>query len=160
MPELDTNDKMADKLKTSSPEKDSESKTKTQYTEISDPTIANEPATTYEIETHPFIIVTHTTLKEDYLKAESPFIKIITALNIPQAAKYLSTEIRTQTNSYDCIWCIGLDIETEKTLIEMKHNNILFSPDILSLQSNEQKKAMYTPLKKFISSNSDLISQL
>ena len=109
----------------------------------------------------PFVVLTSQNLKDSYMVADSAFQKILTALQIPQAAKHLSTDlsILEKTDNYTCIWCIGLDIQTEKTILGLGHPNLLVSPDILSLNTTEEKKAMYIPLKAFVSTNMELITK-
>jgi hypothetical protein len=65
-----------------------------------------------------------------------------------------------KANQYTCIWCIGLDIKLEKEAKQTAHENLLCSPDLNSLKTTEEKKAMFMPLKDFISLNFDLISKL
>lgn len=110
----------------------------------------------------PFVILTSQNLKDSYMVADSAFQKILAALNIPQAAKHLSTDlsILEKTDNYTCVWCIGLGIKTEKEILGLGHSNLLLSPDILSLNTTEEKKAMYIPLKAFVSANMELIVKL
>lgn len=110
----------------------------------------------------PFVIVTSQNLKDSYMAADSAFRKILAALNVPNAANHLSADlsILKETDNYTCVWCIGLDIKTEKEILGLDHSNLLVSPDILSLNTTEEKKAMYMPLKAFVSANMDLIVKL
>lgn len=96
------------------------------------------------------------------MAADSAFRKILAALNVPNAANHLSADlsILKETDNYTCVWCIGLDIKTEKEILGLDHSNLLVSPDILSLNTTEEKKAMYMPLKAFVSANMDLIVKL
>ena len=123
-------------------------------------TIVEEPKASYEKK--PFAIFISQHLKDEYLKPESNFLKTIAALKTPQLAQHLSTErISNETHQrYHCIWTIGLDIESEKELISTNHPNLLCSPDLDQLKSNEEKKAMFLPLKKFIGANMELVSKL
>lgn len=123
--------------------------------------IAEEPKATYS-KTIPFAILVPQELKQHYLAEGSAFLKIIDALAIPQVTQHLYTDytILQNADKYTCLWCIALDIKTEKTALSLDHKNLLTSPDILSLKTNEEKKAMYIPLKAFISSNMELISKL
>jgi len=122
--------------------------------------LVEEPKTKYNTKT-PFVILLPTNLKEAYLQPESPFIKILAALKISGAQANIATDtsVLQKADNYLCIWCIGLDIQQEKTALGLSHPNLLTSPDILSLKSNEEKKAMYAPLKAFINSNMETISQ-
>lgn len=127
---------------------------------VDTPILAEEPKPTYE-KVEAFAILTAPKLKESYEVANSPFIKILTALGIPQSINVLTTEsnILDNAENYKCLWCIGLDIQTEKKALGLKHPNLLTSPDVLSLTTNEEKKAMYTPLKAFVATNMELISK-
>lgn len=121
---------------------------------------AEEPKPAYT-KVEPFAILTAPHLKASYEAADSPFLKILNALGIPEAISNLSTDnkLLENANNYKCLWCIGLDIQTEKKALSLNHENLLTSPDVLSLKTNEEKKAMYAPLKEFISSNMELISK-
>lgn len=127
---------------------------------VDTPTLAEEPKPTYE-KVEAFAILTAPKLKDSYEAANSPFIKILTALGIPQSISVLTTDsnILDNANNYKCLWCIGLDIQTEKKALGLKHPNLLTSPDVLGLTTNEEKKAMYVPLKAFIATNMELISK-
>lgn len=122
---------------------------------------AEEPKTPYG-PIHPFVILTAPGLKEAYLAADSPFKKIIAALHIPQTVKYLTTDstLLQHAENLTCLWCIGLDIATEKIALHSNHPNILLSPDLLQLTTNDEKKAMYIPLKAFITANIATIEQI
>jgi hypothetical protein len=110
----------------------------------------------------PIIILTTPALKEAYLTAGSNFLKTIDALKAPQLSNHLNTDytLLEKANQYTCIWCIGLDIKFEKEAKQTAHENLLCSPDLNSLNTTEEKKAMFVPLKDFISLNFDLISKL
>lgn len=127
---------------------------------VTDKPEVEDPKSQYGLP-HPFVILTTPRLKEAYLAENSPFQKIITALNIPQTAKYLTTDSALLQNPQNvaCLWCIGLDIATEKVALNSNHPAILISPDLLRLTSNEEKKAMYRPLKTFITANMSIIQQ-
>lgn len=110
----------------------------------------------------PLTILTTPALKEAYLEVGSNFLKTIDALKAPQLSNHLNTDytLLEKTTQYTCIWCIGLDLEREKEARNTAHTNLLFSPDLNSLKTTEEKKAMFMPLKDFISLNFDLISKL
>jgi hypothetical protein len=124
------------------------------------PSVVKEPKASYVKK--PIILLTTPELKEAYLKAESNFMKTIGALKAPQLSKYLDTDytLLENANQYTCIWCIGLDIKTEKEARSTAHSNLLCSPDLNSLKTTEDKKAMFMPLKEFINLNLDLIHKL
>ncbi|HCD68455.1 MAG TPA: hypothetical protein DEQ56_08260 [Bacteroidetes bacterium] len=120
-----------------------------------------EPETPKKVE-HPFVIVTSSILKDKYLQPDSSFTKIIQALQIPQVAEYVIQEDAFTANQdlYRCIWAIGISPATSEHLHNLGHQNLLISPDVLSLISTEEKTAMYAPLKQFIASNQKEISKL
>ncbi len=121
----------------------------------------SEPDTKYVVKKHPFVILIKGDLKEQYLQTGSSFFKITSALNIPQASKYLKAfENTTDIHMYKCVWCIHLNLAEEKSIRSMAHDNLIISPDILTLKTSEEKKQMYSPLKNFISSNLESISQI
>ena len=124
-------------------------------------TLIVDPAAPRKVE-HPFVIVTNSILKEKYLVPESSFTKIIQALHIPQVAEYIVQEDAFIANqdAYRCIWAIGINPETVEYLHKLGHQNLLISPDVLSLTSTEEKTAMYPPLKQFIASNQKELSKL
>lgn len=111
---------------------------------------------------HPFAIITSAALKDQYLEANSSFHKIIQALNIPQVTKHIQLEenVISSNCNYTCIWAIGASTHIEQYLKSLKHENLLISPDLLNLTTNEQKKAMYIPLKNFIDRNVVLLSKI
>ena len=123
-------------------------------------TVVSEPVK--PIVSHPFVIVTNTSLKEILSQDSSNFKKIINSLKIGNAAKYLQpiNSLDLQAADYDCIWCIGLGPEEEATVKSLKHSNVLFSPNMETLATKEEKLAMFNPLKDFVSSNMGLLSQL
>jgi hypothetical protein len=124
-------------------------------------TVAQEIKGEYD-KISPFVILTSPQLKEAYLTQDSAFQKIIQALDITQCINYMSTNISILDTpaKYACVWCIGLDKAAEEKAKNAKHPNLIVSPDIMSLSNNEDKKQMYLPLKAFITSNIDTISQL
>ena len=141
---------------TSAPEKPIETKAESSLTNS-----ASDPDTKYVIKKNPFAILIKGDLKEPYLETGSSFFKITSALNIPQASKHLQAfENKIDIHNYECVWCIGLNLAEEKSIRSMAHDNLIISPDILTLKTSEEKKQMYSPLKNFISSNMELLSQL
>ncbi|MFT4996353.1 MAG: hypothetical protein ACI9BJ_000851, partial [Flavobacteriales bacterium] len=62
--------------------------------------------------------------------------------------------------SYECIWCMGIDLNTEKQILALKHKNILISPDIENLATVEEKKQMFSALKEFAILNMDLFTKI
>jgi len=134
---------------------------KTKETLAKDAYVLEEPVSVYKKETHPFAIFLPAALKETYLADQSKFLKILDALAVPQLKRYVQTDISVEkASSFDCVWCIGLDIKSEKDLRALNHKNILFSPDIEKLISVEEKKDMYAPLKIFVNSNEQQFSQI
>jgi hypothetical protein len=122
--------------------------------------LAEEPKVSY---IHvPITILTTPELKKAYLENGSNFLKTIDALKVPQLSKHLNTDytLLEKAKQYNCIWCIGLDLKIEKEARSISHPNLLCSPDLNSLKTTEEKKAMFMPLKEFISLNFDLISKL
>jgi hypothetical protein len=107
-------------------------------------------------------ILTTPELKEAYLKTGSNFLKTLDALKAPQLSEHLNTDhtLLERAHQYMCIWCIGLDIKSEKEAKQTAHENLLCSPDLNSLKTTEEKKAMYIPLKNFVALNSELVSSL
>lgn len=127
------------------------------------PTEASEPKGTYTPkQAIPFIILIPEHLKADYMAETSAFYKILAALNISTASKYVSSnlELLNETDTYSCIWCVGLDLANEKKAMQSGHKNILLSPDIHNLTTKEEKKAMYTPLKQFVQDNLEHINKI
>lgn len=124
--------------------------------------VAEETKPAYEKIRHPFVIFTKSSLKPLYQEENSSFQKIINALNITKASKYINSDPNSFKNisNFDCVWCIGLDIAVEKELRSINHTNVHFSPDILSLSNNEEKKAMFVPLKEFIGKNDTILEKL
>ena len=110
----------------------------------------------------PILILTTPALKAAYLSPDSNFLKTITALKSPQLAGHISDDITLISSIADIkwLWCIGLDIKLEKQIQDSLHTNFLCSPDLNSLKTNEEKKAMFGPLKDFINSNLELISKM
>ena len=111
---------------------------------------------------HPFIILTTPQLKTIYQEENSSFQKIITALHIPSAKKYLHTDpaLLSRAHQYHCIWCIGISSEQVEEAQKLNHPNLLISPDILNLKTKAEKVAMYNPLKAFVEKNKSAIDQL
>lgn len=111
---------------------------------------------------HPFIILTTPQLKTIYQEENSSFQKIIKALHIPSAKKYLHTDLALlgHAHQYQCIWCIGIPSDQEQEAQQSNHPNLLISPDILNLKTKAEKIAMYNPLKAFVEKNKPLIDQL
>ena len=133
----------------------------TKETPAKDAPAVEEPAPVYKKETHPFTLFLPAALRETYLADQSKFLKILDALAIPQLKKYIQTDLSEENvTSFDCVWCIGLDIKSEKDLRALNHKNILFSPDIEQLKTVEEKKEMYAPLKMFVNSNEQLFSHI
>lgn len=132
-----------------------------EITEAETTNVIFEPATQRKTE-HPFVIITSAMLKEKYLDPDSSFTKIVQALNIPNVAKYMVHEESFISNQdlYRCIWAIGISPSTSEHLHNLGHQNLLISPDVLSLTNTEEKTAMYAPLKQFIASNQKEISKL
>lgn len=128
----------------------------------SNTSMVEEDKAEYEKIRHPFVIFTKSYLKLQYQEDNSSFKKIISALDIRKASKYINAVPNAYKNvlDFDCVWCIGLDIAIEKELRSSNHSNIHFSPDILSLNNNEEKKAMFLPLKEFITSNAAHLKKL
>jgi len=124
--------------------------------------IAQEPKGTYKVESQPFVLFTSETNKSKYLAEDSNFSKAINALKITQLAKYITSDssVLKTLSSYDCIWCMGIDLSTEKKILALQHNNILISPDIESLATVNEKKRMFSALKEFIIPNIGLFAKI
>ena len=124
--------------------------------------IAQEPKGSYETKLHPFALFTSETNKSKYIAEGSNFGKAAGALNITQLAKYITTDtaVLETLTSYECIWCMGIDLSTEKKILGLKHKNILISPDIESLTTVEEKKSMFSALKEFANFNMALFSKM
>ncbi|MFT4826923.1 MAG: hypothetical protein ACI96L_000202 [Paracoccaceae bacterium] len=133
----------------------------TEKTEAPEATnIAEEPKAAFAKKR--ITILTTPKLKEAYLEAGSNFLKTLDALKVPQLSAHLNTDntLLEKADQYICIWCIGLDIKFEKEAKHTAHENLLYSPDLNSLKTTEEKKAMFIPLKNFITLNFELISSL
>lgn len=124
--------------------------------------IAQESKGTYKVESQPFVLFTSETNKSKYLAEGSNFSKAINALKITQLAKYITSDssVLKTLSSYDCIWCMGIDLSTEKKILALQHNNILISPDIESLATVDEKKRMFSALKEFIIPNIGLFAKI
>jgi|GEM_PF-473965 len=149
--------------KTETPESTSPVEEKdTPATAVAPVSIAEEEKATYRIESHPFVLFTSEANKSKYLAEDSNFAKAIGALKITQLAKYITSDpaVLETLASYECIWCMGIDLNTEKQILALKHNNILISPDIESLATVEEKKSMFSALKEFAHFNMDLFSKI
>jgi hypothetical protein len=124
--------------------------------------IAQEPKGTYKVESQPFILFTSEANKNKYLAEGSNFAKAISALKITQLAKFITSDhaVLETLASYECIWCMGIDLNTEKKILALKHKNILISPDIENLATVEEKKQMFSALKEFAILNVGLFTEI
>jgi hypothetical protein len=124
--------------------------------------IAQEPNGTYKVESQPFVLFTSEVNKNKYLAEGSNFTKAIGALKIAQLAKYITSDhaVLDTLVSYECIWCMGIDLNTEKQILALKHKNILISPDIENLATVEEKKRMFSALKEFAILNMGLFTKI
>jgi len=124
--------------------------------------IAQEPNGTYKVESQPFVLFTSEVNKNKYLAEGSNFTKAISALKITQLAKYITSDhaVLETLVSYECIWCMGIDLNTEKQILALKHKNILISPDIENLATVEEKKRMFSALKEFANLNMGLFTKI
>ena len=124
--------------------------------------IAQEPNGTYKIESRPFVLFTSEVNKNKYLAEGSNFTKAIGALKIAQLAKYITSDhaLLENLSSYECIWCMGIDLNTEKQILALKHKNILISPDKENLATVEEKKQMFSALKEFAILNMGLFTKI
>jgi hypothetical protein len=134
----------------------------TPATTVAPVTIAEEAKATYRIESHPFVLFTSEANKNKYLAEDSNFAKAIGALKITQLTKYITSDptVLESLSSYECIWCMGIDLNSEKKILAQKHQNILISPDIESLATVDEKKRMFSALKAFVTPNMDLFSKI
>lgn len=124
--------------------------------------IAEEAKAIYKTESHTFALFTSEANKSKYLAEGSNFAKAIGALKLTQLTKYITSDptfIET-LSSYECIWCMGIDLNSEKKILAQKHQNILISPDIESLATVDEKKRMFSALKAFVTPNMDLFSKI
>jgi len=55
---------------------------------------------------------------------------------------------------------MGIDLNTEKQILALKHKNILISPDIENLATVAEKKQMFSALKEFAILNMDLFTKI
>ena len=55
---------------------------------------------------------------------------------------------------------MGIDLNTEKQILALKHKNILISPDIENLATVEEKKQMFSALKEFAILNMGLFTKI
>ncbi len=120
------------------------------------------PNKTIENKKTPFAIFTPASLAPTLLALDSNFNKIIISQKIPHIGTSIVSNfiLDESIHSYECIWTIGLSPKEEQTLLQLKHKNILLSPNVETLVSKEEKLAMFTPLMEFIKTNLKLISQL
>jgi hypothetical protein len=129
---------------------------------VASESIAEEAKATYRLESNPFLLFTSEANKSKYLVEGSNFAKAIGALKITQLTKYITSDptVLESLSSYECIWCIGIDLNSEKKILAQKHQNILISPDIESLATVDEKKRMFSALKTFVTPNMDLFSKI
>lgn len=97
-------------------------------------------------------VVIPSSLKTNMLAPNSNFKKILGHLDLDNLLSVcLDIEAfdakRTKSN-FSAVWYIGLS-EDQKAKLKGTAPNELFSPNPESLQSVEEKKAMFTPLKNF-----------
>lgn len=117
---------------------------------------------TVENKKRPFALFTPASLASTLLALDSNFNKIIISQKIPTIGNSIVSDFNLDesVHSYECIWTIGLSPKEEQTLLQLKHKNILLSPNVETLVSKEEKRAMFTPLMAFIKTNLKLISHL
>ena len=124
--------------------------------------LAQESNGRYKVESQPFVLFTSEINKNKFLAEGSNFTKAIGALKIAQLAKHITSDhtVLETLVSYECIWCMGIDLNTEKQILALKHKNILISPDIENLATVEEKKQMFSALKEFANLNMDLFTKI
>lgn len=107
----------------------------------------------------PLAIIINSEFKENYLDEGSSFLKILEALKISSIKNNLITVVDLDDLiNYACIWCVGLAPEVESKILKINHPNILLSPNILKLNTKEEKISMYGSLKTFVSQNYSLFT--
>lgn len=123
---------------------------------------ANEAKGTYKVEKRPFALYTTASNKAKYLATDSNFMKAANALKITQVVNHITTKVQStaELKNYDCVWCMGIDLNVEKEILALKHPNLLISPDIENLTSVDEKKSMFSALKEFANSNLELFSKI
>lgn len=122
--------------------------------------IAKEAPAEYATKSHPrFAIITLPDHKINYLRNDSKFLKVIEALDANKLLDHIYTDWLTEIDlrGTQAVWVVGLSSDEEKVLRAKNHPNILFSPDIESLEDKEDKKAMFLPLKDFMARNKHLL---
>ena len=131
------------------------------YNDKSSKSEVSEPLKTLSTPNQSCVILTTLELKENFMSNGSSFQKIIEALGISPAKKYLTTDLSLEKlKDYKCVWCLGLPHDMEAKILKIKHPNLLLSPSILDLKTKEEKMAMYSPLKEFVSKNITLFSSV
>ena len=131
------------------------------YNDKSSTSEVSEPQNTLSTPTQSCAILTTKELIDNFTAEGSSFQKILEALSISPAKKHLTTNVNLdKLKEYKCVWCLGLPHEMEAKILKIKHPNLLLSPNILDLKTKEEKMAMYTPLKEFVSKNIDLFTSV
>ena len=129
------------------------------YNDKSSTSEVSEPQNTLSTLTQSCTILTTKELVENFIAEGSSFQKILEALNISTAKKHLTTDVGLdKLKEYKCVWCLGLPHDMEAKILKINHPNLILSPNILDLKTKEEKMAMYTPLKEFVSKNNDLFT--
>ena len=112
-------------------------------------------------EVKPFALLLDVESSSAHLAPNSSLTKILKKHDLLKLLDY--TVLTSQTinpTHYKCLWCIGLDANTEADIKVTQHKNVLFSPNIESLTTKDEKLQMYAPFQEFVHRNKELFSQL
>lgn len=100
------------------------------------------------------IILTNLKVKAEIEAPNSNFNKIISALKITNTGIFCIEDTAVSALS-QCshIWCVGLSEAEQMPLLALPPQiRLLQSPNMERLSNNEEKRAMFEPLKQFVSS--------
>lgn len=154
LPENKEKEKVATKLEPTKQDKDVK-KLETTTTKISEATTDLRP-------TIKFAVFINEQARLQLLAPTSNFRKILQSKQLENLIKFVQTnfELSSDLLYTECIWTIGLTPQQEQAILDIKHPNILLSPNVETLVSKEEKLAMFEPFSQFVSSNFRLLSNL